>query len=102
MSVVAVPEIGAPVDARARGRRLPVISLGIIATFVVVAILAPLISPADPYEQSLRLRHRPPAWEERGSWAYPLGTDQIARASRRGADGEPGGTVGGGRYTHGG
>src|SRR5687768_3834033 len=79
MSVVAVPEIGAPVDARARGRRLPVISLGIIATFVVVAILAPLISPADPYEQSLRLRHRPPVWEERGSWAYPLGTDRLGR-----------------------
>src|SRR5688572_33312325 len=79
MSVVAVPGAARPVDARARGRRLPVISLGIIATFVVVAILAPLISPADPYEQSLRLRHRPPVWEERGSWAYPLGTDRLGR-----------------------
>jgi peptide/nickel transport system permease protein len=71
MNVVAVPEIGAPVDARAQSRRLPLISLGIIATFVLVAILAPLISPADPYEQTLRLRHRPPVWEERGSWSYP-------------------------------
>jgi peptide/nickel transport system permease protein len=77
MSVVAVPE--AVPRPRARSRRLPVVPLAIIVAFVVVAVLAPLISPADPYEQSLRLRHRPPVWEERGSWAHPLGTDRLGR-----------------------
>ena len=77
MSVVAVPEIEAAPTARRQ--RLPVVSLGIVAIFVLVALLAPLLAPADPYDQSLRLRFRPPIWEERGSWAYPLGTDRLGR-----------------------
>jgi len=77
MSVVAVPEIEAAPTARRQ--RLPVVSLGIVAIFVLVALLAPLLAPADPYDQSLRLRFRPPVWEERGSWAYPLGTDRLGR-----------------------
>ncbi|PYM23364.1 MAG: peptide ABC transporter permease [Candidatus Rokuibacteriota bacterium] len=58
---------------------MPVVSIGIIAVFVLIALLAPLLSPGDPYEQSLRLRFRPPVWEERGSWAHPLGTDRLGR-----------------------
>src|SRR5256712_189102 len=58
---------------------MPVFSISIIVVFVVVALVAPLLSPADPYEQSLRNRFRPPVWEERGSWAYPLGTDRLGR-----------------------
>jgi peptide/nickel transport system permease protein len=79
MSIVVLPETAAPARAPTRGRRLPVVSIGIIAAFVLVAILAPLLSPADPYEQSLRLRFRPPVWEERGAWAHPLGTDRLGR-----------------------
>ena len=77
--VLALPEIDAPATAARRTRRLPYVSLGIITVFVLVALLAPLLAPADPYEQSLRLRFRPPVWEERGSWAYPLGTDRLGR-----------------------
>src|SRR5256885_7083527 len=62
-----------------RDRKVPVISLGIIAAFVLVAILAPLLSPADPHDQSLRNRFKPPVWEEGGSWKYPLGTDRLGR-----------------------
>jgi peptide/nickel transport system permease protein len=79
MSTLAVPQIEAPPAAPARRRRWPVVSLTIIAGFVVIALLAPLLSPADPYEQSLRLRFRPPVWEARGSWAHPLGTDRLGR-----------------------
>jgi peptide/nickel transport system permease protein len=78
MSVLAVPDAEARPAAAAR-RRWPVISLAIIALFVLIALLAPVLSPGDPYEQSLRLRFRPPVWEERGSWAYPLGTDRLGR-----------------------
>jgi peptide/nickel transport system permease protein len=65
--------------SRRRGRRLPVVSLAIVAVFVLAGLLAPLLSPANPYEQSLRLRFRPPAWEEGGSRAHPLGTDRLGR-----------------------
>jgi peptide/nickel transport system permease protein len=46
---------------------------------VVAALLAPLLNLSNPYEQSLRLKFRPPVWEERGSWTYPLGTDRLGR-----------------------
>src|ERR1700694_4623368 len=62
-----------------RGRRLPIVSLGIIAVFVLLAILAPLLSPADPHDQSLRNRFTPPVWQEGGTWKYPLGTDMLSR-----------------------
>jgi peptide/nickel transport system permease protein len=79
MSTIALPDIAAPPSAVRRGRRLPVFSLGIIAVFVLAAVLAPLLHLANPYEQSLRLKFRPPAWEERGTWANPLGTDRLGR-----------------------
>jgi len=79
VSVLAVPGTEAPASPAARRRRLPVVSIAIIVVFVLVALLAPLLSLADPYEQSLRLRFRPPVWEERGSWAHPLGTDRLGR-----------------------
>jgi len=51
----------------------------IILAFLLVAVLANVLSPADPYEQTLRARFTPPAWEEGGSWKYPLGTDRLGR-----------------------
>src|SRR5213593_933333 len=79
MSVVVLPETAATRAPAARRQRWPVVSIAIIVVFVLVALLAPLLSLADPYEQSLRLRFRPPVWEERGSWAHPLGTDRLGR-----------------------
>jgi peptide/nickel transport system permease protein len=76
---LALPTTPAQPAAGARGRRLPLIPLGIVTAFVVIAILAPLLSPASPYEQALRLRFTPPVWDERGSWAHPLGTDRLGR-----------------------
>ena len=79
MSVIALPDADARPGDRPRARRRPVVSLGIVTAFVLAALLAPLLAPADPYEQSLRLRFRPPVWEERGSWSHPLGTDRLGR-----------------------
>jgi peptide/nickel transport system permease protein len=76
---LALPEAPARPVAAARGPRLPVVSLGIITAFIVMAILAPLLSPASPYAQSLRTRFTPPVWDERGTWAHPLGTDRLGR-----------------------
>jgi peptide/nickel transport system permease protein len=74
-----LPDIDARPLPTSRGRGLPVVSLGIIAVFVTVALLAPLVSPGDPYEQSLRNRFRPPIWEETGSAKHVLGTDRLGR-----------------------
>ncbi len=69
----------AAAPARGRGRHVPWIPIGLIALFVAAATLAPLVSPGDPYAQSLRNRFTPPVWEERGAWAHPLGTDRLGR-----------------------
>ena len=77
-STLALPEVVAA-PARGRGRHVPWIPIGIIALFVAAAALAPLVSPGDPYTQALRNRFKPPVWEERGTWAHPLGTDRLGR-----------------------
>jgi peptide/nickel transport system permease protein len=64
---------------RQRTRRWPVVSSGIIVAFAMVALLGPFLTPTDPYAQSLRTRFRPPAWQEDGSSANLLGTDQLGR-----------------------
>ena len=71
----------APARRRAgtRTRRLPVLALSIIGAFVLCALLANVLSPADPEEQSLRQRFTPPVWEERGTWKHVLGTDGLGR-----------------------
>jgi ABC-type dipeptide/oligopeptide/nickel transport system permease subunit len=46
---------------------------------VLTAILAPVIAPYDPLKQNLRAAKQPPAWQEGGSWEFPLGTDTLGR-----------------------
>ena len=59
----------------------------IAVLIVVVAVAAPWIAPHGYYEMSLPNKLRPPFWQEGGSLAYPLGTDNLGRdmLSRRGA-----------------
>jgi peptide/nickel transport system permease protein len=76
---LAGPAPDAVAGAAPRRRRLPVLPLGIIGVFALVAILAPLLSPADPLDQSLRNRFKPPVWMEGGSTAHLLGTDRLGR-----------------------
>jgi peptide/nickel transport system permease protein len=52
---------------------------GIIVAFIVaIGIFAPLISFADPMEQSLKMRFLSPVWVS-GNWSHPLGTDEFGR-----------------------
>jgi ABC-type dipeptide/oligopeptide/nickel transport system permease subunit len=55
--------------------RRPSLSIGgaLVLVIILAAILAPLISPADPYAQNLGNALQPP------SWAHPFGTDQFGR-----------------------
>src|SRR5438132_587170 len=59
--------------------RMPWVSLVIITVLVLVALMAPLIAPHSPTEQSLPDKLRPPAWEAGGSTKHLLGTDVLGR-----------------------
>ena len=52
---------------------------GIVLAIVLMAILAPLISPHDPLAQVLVDRLKPPAWLPGGTAEYLLGTDANGR-----------------------
>ena len=66
-------------DSFATLRRLPLLPILILLLLVACAVLAPLIAPHDPEEQSLLMRLTPPAWMAHGDWSYPLGTDDLGR-----------------------
>ena len=51
----------------------------IIVAMLGMAVLAPLLAPYDPYQQSLPMRLRPPAWMDGGTRAHLLGTDTYGR-----------------------
>ena len=51
----------------------------IVVTFALMAILAPLIVPHDPYVQNLSNRLLSPVWNEQGTWQHILGTDHLGR-----------------------
>ena len=57
---------------------------GILGTFltmimIVSALLAPFLSPLDPYDQDISKRFTPPSWHEQGNMKYLLGTDHVGR-----------------------
>ncbi|MGD8268379.1 MAG: ABC transporter permease, partial [Desulfobacterales bacterium] len=56
-----------------------IIGLVIITGFIMVAILAPVLSPHDPVETSLYDQLKPPVWHETGTWKNILGTDELGR-----------------------
>ncbi len=54
-------------------------ALIILGAFLIVGIFANLLSAYDPEEIVLIRRLIPPAIQEGGSWAHPLGTDNLGR-----------------------
>ena len=56
-----------------------VIGMFVILGVVVMALLADLLAPHLPNEQYREHLLQPPAWQEGGSWAFPLGTDATGR-----------------------
>lgn len=61
--------------------RSPVGLVGAIicALVLFVAAFAPVLAPHDPNLKEAKLKLKPPAWAEDGSWQYPLGTDTLGR-----------------------
>ena len=56
-----------------------IIGSTIVVFVVLLALLAPLIAPHDPYQQDLLNRLKPPVWDPRGSWEHIFGTDHLGR-----------------------
>jgi peptide/nickel transport system permease protein len=81
LPIHAAPEIEAFDDAAPKRDlgRLPWTAFVIISVMVVVAVLAPVIAPHSPTEQSLPDKLRPPAWQEGGTARHLLGTDLLGR-----------------------
>ncbi|WP_153772284.1 ABC transporter permease [Labrenzia sp. CE80] len=63
---------------RTFGHQGLIIGATIVALMVLIAILAPLLAPHDPYAQSLMYRMKPPVFLG-GTWEFPLGTDHLGR-----------------------
>ncbi|MEZ5669097.1 MAG: ABC transporter permease [Alphaproteobacteria bacterium] len=55
------------------------VGLVVLVLLVLMAIFAPLLAPYEPGDQNLPLKFRPPVWQEGGSWAHVLGTDNLGR-----------------------
>jgi peptide/nickel transport system permease protein len=51
----------------------------LLLLYVLLAALAPLLSPADPARQTLLLRLRPPGFTTSAGFTYWLGTDDLGR-----------------------
>jgi peptide/nickel transport system permease protein len=56
-----------------------VAGLLVVAATIVIAILAPVLSPADPVKNQLLERLTPPMWVAGGTPRHPLGTDTLGR-----------------------
>jgi len=73
------PSAGARLRTRFFGHTALVLGAATVLFIVLVALLAPLLAPHDPYAQDLSQRLIPPVWHDKGSWTHVLGTDQLGR-----------------------
>lgn len=60
-------------------RRLPWLPLLVLGAVGIAAIGGEAISPHDPNGLDLSASFKPPAWQDGGSWDYPLGADNLGR-----------------------
>jgi len=70
---------GEALRLRIRNHRGLLTGFGIVCLIAVLAIMAPLIAPYDPFDQVLARRLLPPVWSEGGTWDHILGTDTLGR-----------------------
>ena len=77
----ATPLLSPRQIALRRARHNPSIWIGggILLLIILIALLAPWLTPYDPAAQNLAKRLIVPVWQSGGSWAHPLGTDLLGR-----------------------
>lgn len=70
---------------RAKGHKGLVFGVVVLSVILLLALLAPLVAPYDPYAGALARRRIPPVWHAwfydhpKAGWTYPLGTDRLGR-----------------------
>jgi peptide/nickel transport system permease protein len=76
---VAVPSPPELMKRRAKSHLGFILGGSVVLFALLVAIFAPLLAPADPYDQDLTRRLIDPIWGSKGTWNHPLGTDALGR-----------------------
>src|ERR1700687_4516783 len=76
---VVGPTSGALLRRRIFTHKGLLIGSTLLAIVLLMALLAPLIAPHDPYAHDLTQSMIPPLWYENGTWAHVLGTDNLGR-----------------------
>ncbi|MDD9850950.1 MAG: ABC transporter permease subunit [Gammaproteobacteria bacterium] len=56
-----------------------VAGFAVVLAVVLTAVFADFIAPHSPVEQFRDHLLQPPAWQDGGSWTFPLGTDAVGR-----------------------
>jgi oligopeptide transport system permease protein len=64
---------------RLRRNRAALLGLAVVALFLALAVVGPLIVPHDPTEPHFADILAPPVWTTGGSWHFLLGTDNLGR-----------------------
>jgi dipeptide transport system permease protein len=62
-----------------RANKGAMLGLAVIVLIALCAVFAEFVAPHSPIEQFRDNFLQPPAWQEGGSWTFPLGTDDIGR-----------------------
>jgi len=80
-TVLIEPSPGALLRKRIFGHAGLVFGAIVLTIIILVALLAPWISPGDPYDQVLDRKLIPPVWFDspKATWDHPLGTDHFGR-----------------------
>lgn len=76
---VEFPSPGEILRRRTLSHKGFMIGAGVLSFLFLVALLAPVLAPHDPYHQDLGNRLVAPIWHETGTWEHPLGTDNLGR-----------------------
>lgn len=76
---VTVPSPPELMKRRAKSHLGFILGGSVVFLALFVAIFAPFLAPADPYDQDLTRRLIDPIWGSKGTWDHPLGTDALGR-----------------------
>jgi peptide/nickel transport system permease protein len=75
------PTPGSLMRKRIFGHAGLIVGVTVLGVIFLMAILAPFISPGDPFDQQLVRKLIPPVWHDhpKASWEHPFGTDYLGR-----------------------